>query len=313
MAIPVALITHLQFPNAVVLNAVVRRNTQMSAKERKRKSAKEHKRAQKGAKERKRALLRKNCKQMPTTILQMLLLAGGMSEEDARLVSAHIGGAKRRWRIGYRQTTRLMRSTRGYPQGDALSVAMCNVLLSMLARRLEGELEPNGGVIYYLDDLLISAQSVDVIERADALVQEFMMDMGLQLNVAKTVYMKAGGGDVARALEMKYKMVDEFRYLGCYFATGELPPQAAHGKAQVLLQGAVCTCRCELSCSGYWPHIEGGGSAQGQFHGSDRRLRCSHDALKDLLCSVGPSASYAPNGHANCHAVPTSLASAQRR
>ena len=50
----------LEFPNAVVLNAVVRR---MSAKERKRKSAKERKRAQKGGKKRKRALMRKNCKQ----------------------------------------------------------------------------------------------------------------------------------------------------------------------------------------------------------------------------------------------------------
>ena len=59
----------LQFPNAVVLNAVGRRNTQMranernrvqmSAKERKRKSAKE----QKGSKERRRALPRKSCKQ----------------------------------------------------------------------------------------------------------------------------------------------------------------------------------------------------------------------------------------------------------
>ena len=53
----------LHFPNAVVLNAVGRRNVQIneskkaqtSAKERKRKSAKEHKRVQKGAKERKRA------------------------------------------------------------------------------------------------------------------------------------------------------------------------------------------------------------------------------------------------------------------
>ena len=60
----------LQFPHAVVLNAVGRRNTQMNAKERKRaqKSAKERKtqvckRAQKGAKGRKRALPRKNCKQ----------------------------------------------------------------------------------------------------------------------------------------------------------------------------------------------------------------------------------------------------------
>ena len=42
----------LEFPIAVILNAVVRRNTQMSAKERKRKSAKERKRAQKGEKER---------------------------------------------------------------------------------------------------------------------------------------------------------------------------------------------------------------------------------------------------------------------
>ena len=50
----------LQFPNAVVLNAVGRRNTQMRAKsanERKRKSAKERKRAQKSAK------ARENCKQ----------------------------------------------------------------------------------------------------------------------------------------------------------------------------------------------------------------------------------------------------------
>ena len=39
----------LKFPNAVVLNAVVRRNTQMSAKERKRKFAKERKRANAGA------------------------------------------------------------------------------------------------------------------------------------------------------------------------------------------------------------------------------------------------------------------------
>ena len=35
----------LEFPNVVVLNAVVRRNTQMRAKERKRKAAKERKRA----------------------------------------------------------------------------------------------------------------------------------------------------------------------------------------------------------------------------------------------------------------------------
>ena len=47
----------LQFPNAVVLNTETRRNTQMCAKERKRKSVRERKRAQKGAKE------RKNCKQ----------------------------------------------------------------------------------------------------------------------------------------------------------------------------------------------------------------------------------------------------------
>ena len=57
-----------QFPNVVVLNAVVCRNTQMSTKERKRKSAKDRKRAQRGAKERKRALPRKipNNSQMET-------------------------------------------------------------------------------------------------------------------------------------------------------------------------------------------------------------------------------------------------------
>ena len=53
----------LKFPNAGVLNAVGRRNTQKSARESKRKAAKERKRAQKGAKERKRALPRKKCKQ----------------------------------------------------------------------------------------------------------------------------------------------------------------------------------------------------------------------------------------------------------
>ena len=63
----------LQFPNAVVLNVIVCRNTQLSAKERKcaqkgakerkRKSAKERKGAQKGAQERKRALPGQNCKQ----------------------------------------------------------------------------------------------------------------------------------------------------------------------------------------------------------------------------------------------------------
>ena len=66
---------NLQFPNTVALNAIGRRNTQMtanmSAKERRaQKSAKERKRAQKSskwvqkiAKERKRAHPRKNCKQ----------------------------------------------------------------------------------------------------------------------------------------------------------------------------------------------------------------------------------------------------------
>ena len=42
----------LEFPNAVVLNAVVRRIARVSANERVRKSANERKRAQKGAKER---------------------------------------------------------------------------------------------------------------------------------------------------------------------------------------------------------------------------------------------------------------------
>ena len=53
----------LQFPNAVVLNAVGRRNTQIRAKERKWAQKSANARAQKGAKERKRALLRKNYKQ----------------------------------------------------------------------------------------------------------------------------------------------------------------------------------------------------------------------------------------------------------
>ena len=44
----------LEFRNTVVLNAVVRRNTQMSVKNHRRKSARERKRAQKGAKERKK-------------------------------------------------------------------------------------------------------------------------------------------------------------------------------------------------------------------------------------------------------------------
>ena len=57
----------LEFPNAVVLNAVVCRNMQMHAKERKRaqkqKSAEERRRAQKSVEQRKRALVRKNWKQ----------------------------------------------------------------------------------------------------------------------------------------------------------------------------------------------------------------------------------------------------------
>ena len=52
----------LKLPKAIVLNVVACRNTQVSAKERKRKSAKERK-CQKGANERKRALPRKYCKQ----------------------------------------------------------------------------------------------------------------------------------------------------------------------------------------------------------------------------------------------------------
>ena len=42
----------LQFPNAVILNAIGRRNTQMRAKERKRAQTQVRKRAQKSAKER---------------------------------------------------------------------------------------------------------------------------------------------------------------------------------------------------------------------------------------------------------------------
>ena len=57
----------LQFPNAVVLNAVGRRNTQMSANAHKRAQTQVRKRGQKGKteplSERKRALPRKNCKQ----------------------------------------------------------------------------------------------------------------------------------------------------------------------------------------------------------------------------------------------------------
>ena len=53
----------LQFPNAVVLNAVVRRNTQKSSNDRKRAQTQVRKRTQKGGKGRKSASLRKNCKQ----------------------------------------------------------------------------------------------------------------------------------------------------------------------------------------------------------------------------------------------------------
>ena len=68
---------NLKFPNAVVLNAVGRRNTQMRAKERKwaqkerkRKSADERNSAQKGAKERKRAqkgAKERSCAKLQTT------------------------------------------------------------------------------------------------------------------------------------------------------------------------------------------------------------------------------------------------------
>ena len=74
----------LRFPNAVVLNAVGRRNTQMSAKERKCKSAKQRKRAQKGAKECKRMLPRKNCKQPG---LKQPGLGTPKSQENCRKIS----------------------------------------------------------------------------------------------------------------------------------------------------------------------------------------------------------------------------------
>ena len=54
---------YLKLPNAVILNAVGRRNTQENSNERKRAPTQVNKRAQKGAMERIGALPRKNCKQ----------------------------------------------------------------------------------------------------------------------------------------------------------------------------------------------------------------------------------------------------------
>ena len=146
-----------------------------------------------------------------------------------------------------------MQACRGYPQGDALSVAICNVVLSMLANRLQGELGQEVRTVYYLDDLLLVAEHPDALVRADHMVRTFMHDMGLKLNEKKTTYMHVGRGQPSEELMQRYTQVNEFRYLGSYLSNGRPAEGEAAQKQSAILATAYPQYSWDLL--GYTPQV----------------------------------------------------------
>jgi RNA-directed DNA polymerase len=93
-------------------------------------------------------------------------------------------------KAGYVEAEIFHATTRGVQQGGVISPLIANVALDGLEKLLTGK----AGYIRYADDLVVTAKSKEQIEAIIPLVENFLAERGLKLNMEKTriVHVKDG-------------------------------------------------------------------------------------------------------------------------
>lgn len=104
----------------------------------------------------------------------------------------------RKWlKAGYVERASLFPTEMGTPQGGIISPTLANMVLDGLERRLADRIrqrKSNGVVVYnpkinfirYADDFVVTGDSAETLDRAKAVVVEFLAERGLELSPEKT-------------------------------------------------------------------------------------------------------------------------------
>ncbi len=100
-------------------------------------------------------------------------------------------------KAGYVERASLFPTEMGTPQGGIISPTLANMVLDGLERRLADRIrqrKSNGVVVYnpkinfirYADDFVVTGDSAETLDRAKAIVVEFLAERGLELSPEKT-------------------------------------------------------------------------------------------------------------------------------
>ncbi len=111
--------------------------------------------------------------------------------------SPTIGRQVRAWlRAGVMDGKQLFPTSEGAPQGGVISPLLANIALhgmenriKQFAETLPGERDKNSSslsLIRYADDFVILHKDITVVQRCKEIISEWLLDMGLELKLAKT-------------------------------------------------------------------------------------------------------------------------------
>eukprot|EP00971_Amphidinium_carterae_P349994 6491332-Amphidinium_carterae.1 len=120
----------------------------------------------------------------------------GVGEDVVGLLRKHLSETEMRNRFVAGQLGKAWKPPRGLPQGDPMSVALANLILSLIVRKV-GLGSPKGKVdaVMYLDDLVLWADDKKDLHAMMTRVLHRLSQLGLSLNDSKCVYCSTVRGD----------------------------------------------------------------------------------------------------------------------
>lgn len=77
-------------------------------------------------------------------------------------------------------------NTSGMPQGGVISPLLANIALHGMETILINNFKRKIKIIRYADDFVVMSESLEIIEKAKIIIEEFLSTVGLELSIEKT-------------------------------------------------------------------------------------------------------------------------------
>ena len=140
----------------------------------------------------------------------------GLTEEDARRMVEPIQQARGYWRLPRQECSPPFSNERGLPQGLAGSVAMAEILLSLLIYKLASI--SGIDVFAYIDDIHLTASCIGTFKRGLDVVRQYAWDFALELATSKSCVWGTNAEGLAEITrQYGFERADAITTMGAYW------------------------------------------------------------------------------------------------